>query len=127
MTDVTVYLIDPYLARCRPEILPADFIALVDEGLMLEAHRLNSTDVLYAVEHHDVQSYWKVPGLRRIFGPGCVLGRSPTGGVLAHPSIAIEQLAAIAGFGCLPEPIRLENGFHPWLRQHHEKSPCRTR
>jgi hypothetical protein len=116
MTETIVYLIDPYVGEPRPTELPIDFIALVDEGLMVEAVRLNETDVIYAVEHHVVQRYWRIPGLT-IYGPGCLIGRSKSGGFLERPTMTIEMLACDVEFGCLPEPIRLETSFHPWLKR----------
>lgn len=91
MSDTTVYLIDPYLGELRPAELPTDFIALVDEGLMVEACRLNATDVIYTVEHHVVQMYWRISGLI-VYGPGCLIGRSAMGGFLERPTMTIEAL-----------------------------------
>lgn len=116
MTDTTVYLIDPYLAEVRPAVLPVDFASLLDEGLMLEACRVNETDVLYAVEHHIVQRYWVFGGLK-VFGPGCIAGRTRMGEFLDQPRIAFEELASSVEFGCEMEPIHLETGFHPWRDQ----------
>jgi hypothetical protein len=116
MSDTTVYLIDPYLGELRPAELPTDFIALVDEGLMVEACRLNATDVIYAVEHHVVQMYWRISGLI-VYGPGCLIGRSDMGGFLERPTMTIEALASDVEFGRLQEPMRLETGFHPWRNQ----------
>ena len=116
MIETIVYLIDPYVGQLRPMELPTDFIGLVDEGLMVEAGRLNETDVIYAIEHHVVQMYWRISGLM-VYGPGCLIGRSGSGGFLERPTMTIETLASAVEFGCLPEPIRLETGFHPWLNR----------